>query len=331
MSFGLILLTGATGLVGFRILEEALDRGYKVRLAIRSESKIDQLKKALGSRYAAHDLEFVLVPDMGRDGAFDQAVQGVKHIIHVASPLPIPSEDLEASIIKPAVSVTLQILRAALKDKRRGVEKVVITSSVAAVSPSLPKAFDADNVEPDPQGPWAHPLLAYAASKKLSYNATRRFILEENPYFNIIHVMPSFVIGRNGYATKREDYTTGSNSIALAPLLGINIAQGRPGFACYVDDVASVHIAALRSDVQGHQSFGVNYDGLNGINWNDAIDIVKRKAPELVSNGLFSFNGSVVTQKVPFNTSKTEKQLGINFKSFEDMIIDVSRAYAAVG
>jgi hypothetical protein len=52
--------------------------------------------------------------------------------------------------------------------------------------------------------------------------------------------------------------------------------------------------------------------------------------PELVERGVFPLGGTVVTQKVPFEAPKTERALGIKFKSFEDMIVDVATEFARV-
>lgn len=328
MTDGTILLTGATGLVGFRILEKLLNDRSHVRVAVRSESKFTALKQALDAvtRDTA-GIEHVIVPDMTQDGAFDEAIRGVSYVIHVASPMPAASDDLEASIIKPAVAVTTGILHTLLQSPERSVKKVVITSSVAAVAPPAPKVFDADNIEPDPEGPWTNDFLAYSASKKLALNATRKIIAEQKPYFDIINVLPSFVVGPNDFAQSRKDYQAGSNAIALAPLLGVELQGGRPGFACHVDDVAAVHVAALQSSVKGHQNYGVNFDGKNGVEWNSAIDIIKKRLPEAVERDGFPLGGSVAAGKIPFDASKTERELGIRFKDFETMIVDLAKAY----
>lgn len=330
MSDGTVLLTGATGLVGFRILEELLDQGSHVRLAVRSEAKFDALQKALAkSKRDTTGIEHVIVPDMLQEDAFADAIKGVTYVLHVASPMPYPSDDLETSIIKPAVAVTTGILHTLLQAPERSVKKIVITSSVAGVAPSEPKVFDADNEEPDPQGPWTDAFATYSASKKLALNATRRFIAEKKPYFDIVNIMPSFVLGPNHFATSRKDYMAGSNSMAMSPLLGREVPGGCPGFVCHVDDVAAVHVAALRPEVVGHRNFGVNYDGVNGVEWNDAIEIVKKKMPEAVGPDGFPLGGSCASAKVPFDASKTERELGITFKDFDTMVVDLAKAYLA--
>lgn len=331
MSNGIVLLTGGSGFVGFRILEQLLDQGWHVRLAVRSESKLTTLKKALEKlQKDTTNIEHVIVPDMMAEDAFQEAIKGVSYVIHVASPLPSPSDDIEASVIKPAVTITTNMLKTLLASPSRSVKKLVITSSIAAVFPLEPTAslYDADNVTPDPEGPWTDDFAAYAAGKKLAYNATRRIIAEQKPYFDVINIMPSFVIGPNDLLESRSEYASGSNALALAPLLGMQLQGGRPGSACHVDDVAAVHVAALQSSVEGHRNFGVNFNGRNGgVEWNAAIDIVKEKMPEAVGPNGLPLGGSVQSDRTPFDASKTERELGMEFKNFESMIVDLAGAY----
>ena len=204
----------------------------------------------------------------------------------------------------------------------------MITSSVAAILPGEPRVFDADNVEPDPVGPYNHPFFAYGASKTLALNAARRFVAERSPKFDVIHIMPSFVVGPYRFATHRESYERTSNRIALSVLLGRKFPERRPGIACHVDDVAAVHVTALRAEVQGHQNFGVSFDGPKVIEWNTAAEIVKRRLPDLVEQGIFPLGGSVETQTLHFRAEKTEQVLGMRFKSFEEMVVDLARAYS---
>jgi len=82
-------------------------------------------------------LSFVVVPDFLPDGAFDEAVRGVKFGVHVASPIQEPGlmgdDDLDAEFVRPAFQDTLGVFRSAQKDG--GIERIVITSSAAAIVP----------------------------------------------------------------------------------------------------------------------------------------------------------------------------------------------------
>jgi hypothetical protein len=79
-------ITGVTGFVGFRVLATALQKGYRVRAAIRRKEQ-EHIIRAAHSIQPYHDkLTFIVVPDMRREGAYDQSLQGVTYVVHVAFP-----------------------------------------------------------------------------------------------------------------------------------------------------------------------------------------------------------------------------------------------------
>lgn len=90
MERDLVLITGATGLIGFRTLLDLLLHGYRVRAVVRSEAKkqIILTNKALKTLDASIDLSFVVVSNIEVEGAYDEAVQDVDYVIHIASPVP---------------------------------------------------------------------------------------------------------------------------------------------------------------------------------------------------------------------------------------------------
>ena len=328
MAGGLILITGGTGHIGYRTLIEALSKGYNVRAAVRSEGKISEIKAAKSTEPYLSQLTFIIVPNIEKDGAFDEAVKGVDYIIHLASPLAKPSDDDEATIIQPAIRGTLSILYSAMKEP--SIKRVVITSSVVAVVPEAPTGpWTADNVEPDPHGPYPHPFAAYAASKKLAYNRTRDFITKEQPKFTIINVMPTFVVGRNELATTAEAVMSGSNAVALGLLFGAQNPNGMPAATVHVDDVAFVHVAALDPKIQGNKNFGTNYS-TSGVTWDDALDIVRKHFPKEVGSGVFPLGGSQKSLPMPFDASSMEKVFDFKYKDFESQIVDVAGWYAKV-
>ena len=84
----LVLITGATGHIGFRTLAVALEAGYRARVSSRSLQMAEKLRSLPSIKPHADKVEFVEIPDFLAPGAFDNAVQGVSYIIHVASPIP---------------------------------------------------------------------------------------------------------------------------------------------------------------------------------------------------------------------------------------------------
>jgi nucleoside-diphosphate-sugar epimerase len=116
-------------MIGFRVIVEALQLGYKVRAAVRKEEGFEQIKAAESVQPYLDQLEHVIVPDILVEGAYEEAVKGVIYVIHLASPISSPDiTDYEEQLIKPAVRGTTGILYSALKEPQ--IKRVVITSSV---------------------------------------------------------------------------------------------------------------------------------------------------------------------------------------------------------
>jgi nucleoside-diphosphate-sugar epimerase len=333
MTGELVLVTGSTGHIGYRTLIEALSQGYKVRAAVRSDAKRDQILSAPLTKPYASQLSFVIVPDIEAEGAFDAAVEGVDHIIHLASPLSsgASAKNFETDIIQPAIHGTLSILNSALKAP--AVKRIVITSSVAAVQPTSPRPYDADNVEPDPSGPYPHYFAAYAAGKKLAYNRTRAFIEEHRPSFSIINVMPTFVFGPNRLATTRREVIAGSNSLLFLRVFGGEVnEQGVWGNPCHVDDVALVHVKALSLESIGQgelRNFGVNYSK-EQFEWDDAKEVVRKEFPHAIEEKVFNLDGKIKTIADDYDASKTEKEMGIEFKSYRTAVKDLVGFYLSL-
>ena len=332
----LILLTGGTGHIGYRTLIEALRAGFQVRAAIRRESSIGEIKATKSIQPYLSSLSFAIVEDITKDGAFDEAVKDVSYIVHIASPLAKPSEDPEKTIIQPAIRGTLSILNSALKQP--SVKRVVITASQAAVTPLTafggqdPGVLTPESKVPSDSLPKEYPnyFAAYAVSKILAYNRTLEFIEKEKPKFTVINVMPTFVIGKNELATTPQAVNAGSNSIAMNALVGVQNPVGMPGMTVHVDDVAKIHIAALDPKIEGNRNFGANCNGIEGIEWDSAIETVKRHFSKAVESGIFPLGGSQKSIRLQFDASETEKVLGFKFKSFEEQIISLAGWYAEV-
>lgn len=133
----LVLVTGATGFIGFRSLIETLKAGYHVRAAVRNESGIQRITAAGSTQPYLSQLEFVLVPDILKEDAYYEAVKGVDYVIHLASPTTnlktIPSEEsYDEILIQPAVQGTMNMIRAA-DSYSPTIKRIVITASMVSI------------------------------------------------------------------------------------------------------------------------------------------------------------------------------------------------------
>lgn len=270
MASDLVLLTGATGFIGFATLRATLAHGYKVRAAVRSEQKAGSVRYNSTLRNVKSDqLEFVIVPDFLVEGAFDEAVKGVNFIIHVASPLPEPEwsvekNDLDALMVQPAIQGTLGLFRSA--QKVNSIQRIVVTSSVASLAPYAVIAGEPTEQRFGPEhrcDPIPQPFMnivqvAYHTSKILALRHAEEFVQSENPSFDVIHIHPTIVLGRDELAATPEAVDSGSNAWALGPVLGRRAEKPSPAIVTHVDDVALAHVRALSPNVPGNQSFLLN-------------------------------------------------------------------------
>jgi nucleoside-diphosphate-sugar epimerase len=336
-SKGLVLLTGGTGFIGFRTLVETLQTGYHVRAAIRRESSIAEIQAARSIQPYLSALTFVIVPDITVPGAFDEAVKDVDYIIHLASPLAIPSDDHEKTIIQPAIKGTVGILYSALKVPT--LKRVVITASIVSVmpigafiDPTFSEIVYPNTSVPDMSGPYGDAFHAYASSKNQAFNASTRFIEENKPSWSVVNVMPAFVMGRSelAIAKGRKAVRSGTNAIGLNPVMGVKNPDGLWALTCHVDDVAYTHVQALNeAKVPKSTNLGVVYRGVEGgIIWDDSLEIVKKHFPKEVESGVFPLGGTQGSKKLRFDATETEKVLGFKFKNWEEQILSVAGAYA---
>jgi len=342
MSGELVLITGGTGLVGIKTIQLALKAGYSVRAAVRSQAKADAVLatptvKAInpGSR-----LSFVIVPDILADNAYDKAVEGVKYILHLASPVVkgegFTPDQFDSHLIAPALKGTSSILEAAYKVQ--GIKRIVITSSEVAIIPweefiskEVDIVFDDTYEIPFPAGPYSNPFEAYSASKVRALVTTKEFVKEKKPEWDVINIMPSFVVGDNEMVTDPKLISDGTVSAAFAQVLGKDSGWGAvPSTSVHVADVARLHVEALNPKIEGHQSFLAVSEGERGTRWEEAIEIVNRNFPEAVKKGILPNNGTAATKRTKVDASRTEKVFGFKFQSYEEQVKSVTKQYLSL-
>ena len=275
MAGDLVLLTGATGFVGFAVLRAALQHGYKIRAAVRSEEKAETVRSNPTLKDVSEDqLSFVVVPDFLKEGAFDDAVKDVKYILHVASPIPLKhitgDDDLDAFFVEPAIQGTMGVLRSA--HKAGTVKRIVVTSSAAAIiPPSLMMGETSDDivtpesrVDAAPSPYMNNTQVAYAASKVLALKHAEEYVAKEKPSFDVIHIHPTVVLGRNELALTSKDVDSGSCEYALGLAVGRKSEHPWPIAVTHIEDVALSHIRSLNPEVAGNQSFLLSNSGKEG-------------------------------------------------------------------
>ncbi|KAL8774813.1 MAG: hypothetical protein Q9209_000752 [Squamulea sp. 1 TL-2023] len=209
-------------------------------------------------------------------------------------------------------------------------KRVVITSSVSVfMTDDQSKVHDETTLAPVPEDSFATKDIyaAYHTSKVLAYRSTQTFLRETKPHFRTISLMPSFVVGKHELLTTPSSIISPatSNLVPLAPIFGPGMPFPIPGTTVHIDDVAIIHIAALdpKIDVNGNKGFILTAGGIEGIQWNDAKEIVRRRFPEAVERGLLPCEGSTETRAMRVDGGKAERVFGFEYKGFEEQIVSV--------
>ncbi|KAG6008455.1 hypothetical protein E4U21_004477 [Claviceps maximensis] len=328
MAADLVLITGATGMIGFKTLTLLLQAGYTVRAAVRTQSSFDKIASLRPVQPHTARLSSFIVPDITVPGAYDEAVQGVKYIVHVASPLASKTDgsDYESQLIRPAIQGTIGVLESAIKV--RGIQRVVITGSISSIASSRRTAsgevIDENTLDVDTKTPFANDFAAYNASKALSFAAAKEFVQKNTPSFDVIHILPVLVLGRDDTVSNVSSITKGTNGILMGPLLGQTRDFSLTGATVHVSDVAKMHVLALDPKIKGNQDFLAAAE--SSIDWAESFDIVKRRYPEQCAEGIFEMDELArlpPTVKTSIDNSRARNVLGIEFKTFEEQVVSV--------
>lgn len=233
-----VAVTGASGYIALHVIQALLDQGYGVRGTLRDMARSEKIRAALAKHADISALSFATA-DLLADAGWDEALAGCQYVMHVASPFPIVEPENHDDLIIPARDGALRVLGAAA---RAGVERVVMTSSIAAIGygHETKTSFTEDDwsvVKPE--------IGAYASSKTIAERAAREFVtgLPAEQPMEFVTVNPSFVLG----PLIDPD---GSASIELVRKLLAREVPGCPkmGFSLVdVRDVASAHLSAMTS------------------------------------------------------------------------------------
>jgi dihydroflavonol-4-reductase len=172
------LVTGGAGLVGSRVARLLAERGDELRLTVRPSTRLDNL-----------DFEYQTVTcDILDRQAVRRALRGVGRVFHVAGLTSMRASARE--LFRVNAEGTRIVMEEAL---RAGVERVVHTSSIAAIGPAPPGAV-ADERQLFPAEGCAIP---YVDAKREAEVQVLRLAARGLP---VVIVNPAFVLGAGDYS-----------------------------------------------------------------------------------------------------------------------------------
>ena len=226
------LVTGVSGYVGQHVAAELLRQGYDVVGTVRSLAKSESTRAALAAVVPVEELSFVEA-DLLSDRGWDDAMAECTYVLHLASPFVLAEPKDENQLIAPAVDGTQRVLRAA---QRAGIQRVVLTSSVVAMTAGKPSG----RYGPDTWSDVNAPIGAYAKSKTLAERAAWEIATEGS--MDLVAINPGFVLGPSlGAPGDGQSETMMATMIAGKMPMIPDVAMGMID----VRDVARLHVAAV--------------------------------------------------------------------------------------
>lgn len=242
----LVLLTGISGFLGGHVALELLRTGYSVRGSVRNRAKAGKVLDTLARHGADVSRVEIVELDLLSDTGWDAAVSGCRYVQHVASPFVIEQPRDRNELIRPAVEGTRRALTTALAN---GVERVVITSSIAAIvyghAPTTRTFTEADWSNLD-----GRPMAAYPESKTRAEHEAWRIADSFDARNRLAVINPSAIMG------PLLDDDPGTSGLLIGRLLDGSI-PGTPKMTFSiidVRDVAAAQVAAMAApSAAGHR------------------------------------------------------------------------------
>ncbi|MDR7270788.1 dihydroflavonol-4-reductase [Pelomonas saccharophila] len=240
-----ILVTGGSGFIAGVLIRQLLAQGWQVHTTVRDLKREPALRQALG--VGASDQLRCFAADLMADAGWAEAAAGCSHMAHVASPLPVGVPRDANDLITPARDGALRALKAS---RDAGVRRVVMTSSVAAISyghgPGDHHFTEDDWTRLETPG-----IPPYVQSKTVAERAARDWVAREGGGLEFCTVNPSVVLGPVASA----DYSA-SVVIVQSLLRGKIPALPHIGFGIVdVRDVAELHWRALTAPGMADERF----------------------------------------------------------------------------
>ncbi|SMQ86116.1 Nucleoside-diphosphate-sugar epimerase [Devosia lucknowensis] len=243
-----VLLTGISGFLGGHVALALLEAGYRVRGSVRSLSKADRVRETLARAGADIDrLDFVAL-DLGADAGWEKAMRGVRFLQHTASPFQLKMPEDRNELIGPAVAGTERALAAALA---AGVERVVLTSSMAAIAYGHEKVDAPQFTAADWTRLDGRPVNAYIESKTRAERRAWELMDAAGRHNDLVTINPGAIFG------PLLDDDPGTSAILVKRLLdgSVPAAPRIPITPVDVRDVAAAHVAAMTAPAAGGQRF----------------------------------------------------------------------------
>jgi dihydroflavonol-4-reductase len=331
-----VLVSGGSGFLGGWCVVELLRRGYAVRTTVRDLTRESEVRAATASQVDPGERLTVLAADLLSDDGWAEAAAGCDYVLHVASPFPPVQPKDPDELIVPAREGTLRVLRAALD---AGAERVVVTSSVAAITGS----GKAVSGRPLDESDWSDPdnmdMTPYARSKTIAELAAWQLARERGATEKLATVNPGAIVGPVLGAGR--SYSLQAIERLLSGMPGVP----RIGFS-FVDvrDVADLEIRTMTAPEAG----GERFIAVDEFMWmsevaavlrerlgENAAKVPTRSVPNLLVRAMALFDPGVrsvlgqLGKRTRISSEKARTQLGWSPRPLDETIAECAQSLLA--
>ncbi|GMM57957.1 hypothetical protein DAKH74_045730 [Maudiozyma humilis] len=337
-----VFVSGATGYIAQHVVSMLLEENYTVIGSARSQEKADHLMKLFGNN---PKLSMVIVPDISKLDAFDEAFKQhgseIKVVLHTASPFRFDVTEMERDLMIPARNGTLSILEAIKRFAPNSVERVVITSSFAAMKDSSKSndksfTFTEEIWNPDTwESCQVSGRSAYCGSKKFAEEAAWRFLTDnrDKVKFKMSTVNPVNVFGPQMFDSSITKKLNTSCEVINAIIKNGPNADIFEFNAQFVDvrDVAKAHMFAFQHNNTIDQRLLMT---TGNFNTQDIVNQLNADFPQLkgwipVGHPKNATNGT--PWGASLDNSKTKAILGFEFIGFKKSVDDTAAQILRAG
>ena len=335
-----VLLTGISGWIAKHTAIELLNSGYEVLGTFRNNTLIDQTKETISEHAPIDNLSFVEL-DLLKDDGWNEAAQGCKYVMHIASPFPYKVSNNRDSLLAPAVDGTLRVLNAGIN---ANVDQIIKTSSIVAMfrkpNRSNPYTFG-ENDWTDEN--WTKGVTDYFLSKTKAERLAWELMQSKGLKNKLTTICPGGVFGnaldKKGGTSIEYVRQFLKGKFPAAPKWGVLISD--------VKDVAKAHVACIDNNNNvGGRRLIVGKDVKTLIELSQimaeampeyAKKLPKRHLPNFMVK-LFSYLDSSAKTMIPdleitmqTDVSYAEDLLGLKFNPAKGCISETAKSVVRLG
>lgn len=329
-----VFVSGATGFIASHTIAQLLQAGHHVRGSVRSTDNADALAPLRALPGAADRLEFVEADLLAPD-AFAGQLEGCDTVLHMASPYQLDVKDPQRDLVDPAVHGTTAILTACANTP--GIERVVLTSSMAAVTDEP----DEHHVLTESDWNTTSTLTRnpYYLSKVKAERVAWAFVETQRPSWDLVAINPYLVIGPsltpslntsnkviadllNGVYPAIVRLTWGVvdvRDVADAHLRAMDTRGASGRYLCVAGTITARRMVALLRD-NGYDKYRLPTFGLDGA----VGTAIARVAARAQSSGVRQYLLTHLGRGFRFDNAKIRTELGMTFRPVEQTVLETA-------